>query len=70
MVLATGMQPELSGKHINGAIDYDEAGFIMPSLSDTGIFAVGCAKAPVDVTPATRGYVEEKMGRITRHRIS
>ena len=54
VVLATGMQPSLAGSPVDGAIDYDEAGFIMPSLTETGIFAVGCAKAPVDVTTATR----------------
>ncbi len=54
VVLATGMQPSLAGNMLNGPVEHDDSGFVMTPLSDAGIFPVGCARAPVDVTTATR----------------
>lgn len=54
VVLATGMQPSLLGDPLAGSLEHDEDGFVMTPLSDAGIFPVGCARAPVDVTTSTR----------------
>jgi heterodisulfide reductase subunit A-like polyferredoxin len=42
------------GDPLAGSLDHDDDGFVMTPLSDAGIFPVGCARAPVDVTTSTR----------------
>jgi len=54
VVLATGMQPNAKTKPVPGNITYDDYGFVSPETDAAGIFAVGCAKEPVDVSTATK----------------
>lgn len=48
VVLATGMQPTMAGQTLPIDVSMDEEGFITGG-ADKGIFAVGCAKKPLDV---------------------
>jgi len=48
VVLATGMQPTLSGEQLPIDVPVDEDGFVTGG-EDKGIFAAGCAKRPLDV---------------------
>ncbi len=48
VVLATGMQPTLSGEQLPIDVTVDEDGFVVGG-EDKGIFAAGCAKKPLDV---------------------
>ncbi len=48
LVLATGMQPSLSGVPVPSCVQVDDQGFIVGG-EDKGIFAAGCAKLPLDV---------------------
>ncbi len=49
VVLATGMAPSAANMALPDEIKVDESGFIVNGLKDGGMFAVGCAKKPVDV---------------------
>jgi quinone-modifying oxidoreductase subunit QmoA len=49
IVLATGMVPTTAEERLPLDIAYDEFGFVVPDPSQKGIYAVGCAKRPVDV---------------------
>jgi len=53
-VLATGMVPSTADIKIPFELEYDEYGFIDGATSVPGIFAVGCAKHPCDVSRATK----------------
>lgn len=48
VVLATGMQPSLQNEENPYGVALDEDGFIVES-EDSGIFAAGCAREPLDV---------------------
>ncbi len=48
VVLATGMQPTLSGETLPLPVSVDEDGFICGG-EEAGIFAAGCARMPLDV---------------------
>ncbi len=49
VVLATGMVPSAANITLPEELKIDESGFIVDDLKDGGMFAVGCAKKPVDV---------------------
>ncbi|MHB8657682.1 MAG: FAD-dependent oxidoreductase [Solirubrobacteraceae bacterium] len=53
VVLATGMQPSVAGAAPTGPLSYDPDGFVVEEADGSGIFAAGCARAPVDVATAT-----------------
>ncbi|PIE70511.1 MAG: heterodisulfide reductase subunit A [Deltaproteobacteria bacterium] len=48
-VLATGMQPSLSGIKPEADLKFNEDGFIVNDFSKGGMFAAGCANKPADV---------------------
>jgi quinone-modifying oxidoreductase subunit QmoA len=48
VVLATGMQPSLAGQALPLNASLDEEGFVVTG-DETGIYAAGCAKEPLDV---------------------
>ena len=48
VVLATGMQPSVSGEQLPMQVPQDEEGFIVGG-AEKGIFPAGCAKNPLDV---------------------
>ncbi len=48
VVLATGMQPSLAGEETLPGIELDEDGFVI-NAEESGVFAAGCAKKPLDV---------------------
>ncbi len=48
VVLATGMQPSLSGERVPFGVPVDEDGFIVGG-AEKGVFVCGCAKKPLDV---------------------
>lgn len=59
VVLATGMQPSLAAGDGGGpakipGLAIDPEGFVGPDNAAKGIFAAGCARAPVDVPTAVR----------------
>ena len=49
VVLATGMVPTTAAERLPMDIAYDEFGFVVSDGSQKGVYAVGCAKRPVDV---------------------
>jgi len=49
VVLATGMVPSAANITLPADLKCDENGFIVDELENGGMFAVGCAKKPVDV---------------------
>lgn len=54
-VLATGMQPTVSEMKLPSEIKINENGFVVPDKDQKGIYAVGCAKDPVDVAKSVQG---------------
>lgn len=50
VVLATGMVPSTKGLPVPADISYTDDGFVIPSKLKKGIYAVGTAKSPVDVS--------------------
>ncbi|RKX21503.1 MAG: heterodisulfide reductase subunit A [Candidatus Zixiibacteriota bacterium] len=54
VVLATGMVPNTADVKIPFELNYDEYGFVDGATDVDGIYAVGCAKRPCDVTRATK----------------
>lgn len=48
VVLATGMQPSVSGEQLPMQLSQDDEGFIVGG-QEKGVFPVGCAKNPLDV---------------------
>ncbi len=55
VVLATGMQPTVSEMKLPSDIKINENGFMVPGKDQKGIYAVGCAKDPVDVAKSVQG---------------
>jgi quinone-modifying oxidoreductase subunit QmoA len=53
-VLATGMQPEVSEMKLPPDVRINENGFVVPAEDQKGIFAVGCAKDPMDVAKSVQ----------------
>lgn len=53
VVLATGMQSSLTDGRPTGPVTCDLDGFVVEDADASGIFAAGCARAPVDVATAT-----------------
>ncbi len=51
VVLATGMAPSTAASKVPADVSYDEDGFL---ISDSGIYAAGCVKHPLDVASAVR----------------
>jgi quinone-modifying oxidoreductase subunit QmoA len=54
VVLATGIVPNTADVKIPFELEYDEYGFIDGASDVDGIYAVGCAKHPCDVSRATK----------------
>ncbi len=54
VVLATGMVPSTIDDKLPIDIEYDEYGFIEGSDNIPGVFSVGCAKRPCDVSRTTK----------------
>lgn len=54
-VLATGMQPEVADLKLPSDIKINENGFAVIGKDQKGIYAVGCAKDPVDVSKSVMG---------------
>jgi len=54
-VLATGMEPMISGVKLPSEVKINENGFAVMGKDQKGIFAVGCAKDPVDVAKSVQG---------------
>ena len=54
-VLATGMQPMISDLKLPSDIKINENGFAVIGKDQQGIYAVGCAKDPVDVAKSVQG---------------
>jgi quinone-modifying oxidoreductase subunit QmoA len=54
-VLATGMEPMISGLKLPSDIKINENGFAVIGKDQKGIYAVGCAKDPVDVAKSVQG---------------
>ena len=51
IVLATGMNPSMSGEKLPVDISQDSYGFFVDnSAPNDGIFSVGCSKTPADVS--------------------
>ncbi|MCF8103867.1 MAG: FAD-dependent oxidoreductase [Desulfohalobiaceae bacterium] len=63
VVLATGMQPSLSGEVLPMDVTMDENGFVA-SDPERGIFAVGCAKEPLDVMKSAQSGTSAAMQAI------
>lgn len=53
VVLATGMEPSLRAGSIPFGVEAGPDGFVAEGSDHSGIFAAGCARAPVDVATAT-----------------
>ncbi len=54
VVLATGMVASVEENKPTAELVYDEDHFVLPDSSAPGIYAAGCARAPVDVATATQ----------------
>lgn len=54
VVLATGMVASIEENKPAAELAYDEDHFVLPDSSAPGIYAAGCARAPVDVATATQ----------------
>jgi quinone-modifying oxidoreductase subunit QmoA len=54
-VLATGMEPTISEVKLPSDIKINENGFAVIGKEQKGIYAVGCAKDPVDVAKSVQG---------------
>ena len=54
VVLATGIVPNTADVKIPFELEYDEYGFIDGATDTEGVYAVGCAKHPCDVSRATK----------------
>jgi quinone-modifying oxidoreductase subunit QmoA len=54
VVLATGVVPNTAGVKLPFELKYDEYGFTDGSTDQNGVFAVGCARRPCDVSRATK----------------
>jgi quinone-modifying oxidoreductase subunit QmoA len=54
VVLATGVVPNTADVPVPIELTYDDYGFVDGSTSVDGVFAVGCAKRPCDVSRATK----------------
>jgi len=54
VVLATGMQPSTAEDKLPFDVPYDEYGFVTPEAGANGVFAVGCAVDPCDVSRSTK----------------
>jgi quinone-modifying oxidoreductase subunit QmoA len=55
VVLATGMQPMVGDVKLPSDVKINENGFVVMGKDQKGIFAVGCAKDPVDVAKSVQG---------------
>ena len=54
VVLATGIVPNTTDVKIPINLTYDEYGFIDGTTNVDGVYAVGCAKRPCDVSRTTK----------------
>jgi quinone-modifying oxidoreductase subunit QmoA len=54
VVLATGMVPSLVAGEIDAPISFDADNFVVPDETAPGIYAAGCARAPVDVATSVQ----------------
>ncbi|MDP2627551.1 MAG: hypothetical protein Q8Q58_11675 [Candidatus Rokubacteria bacterium] len=54
VVLATGMVSSLDGTRLPAGVGLDQGSFVVPDVSNDGIFAAGCARSPVDIATATQ----------------
>lgn len=63
VVLATGMQPSLSGERLPFDVEMDAEGFVFDS-QDKGIFVAGCAAEPLDVMKSAQSGTAAAMKAI------
>ena len=63
VVLATGMQPSISGERLPVDVPVDEMGFIVGG-EEKGIFAAGCAATPLDVMKSAQSATGAAMKAI------
>ncbi|MCL4422110.1 MAG: FAD-dependent oxidoreductase [Actinobacteria bacterium] len=68
VVLATGMEPSLAEGRPQGEMDFDPYGFVLQGSDPSGVFAAGCARAPVDVATATLDGTAAAMSAIRASR--
>ncbi|MBC8413765.1 CoB--CoM heterodisulfide reductase iron-sulfur subunit A family protein, partial [bacterium] len=54
-VLATGMQSTLGDMRLPHEVKINENGFMVEDINQPGIYAVGCAKDPMDVAKSVQG---------------
>lgn len=54
-VLATGMQPMVADMKLPSDVKINENGFVVTGKDQKGIYAVGCAKDPMDVAKSVQG---------------
>ena len=54
VVLATGVVPNTADEKLPFNVEYDEYGFVDGTTNVKGVYAVGCAKHPCDVSRATK----------------
>jgi quinone-modifying oxidoreductase subunit QmoA len=54
VVLATGVVPNTLDEKIPWNVEYDPYGFVVGATAAPGVFAVGCARRPCDVSRATK----------------
>jgi quinone-modifying oxidoreductase, subunit QmoA len=53
-ILATGMEPSLTGTKLPGNVKLDPDGFVVSDLAQGGMFATGCAAKPLDVVSSNQ----------------
>jgi quinone-modifying oxidoreductase subunit QmoA len=54
VILATGVVPNPAGVKMPSELTYDDYGFIDGPTNVDGVYAVGCAKRPCDVSRSTK----------------
>lgn len=54
VVLATGIEASPLGDQVEGLVERDEHGFLVPEQPQAGFIAAGCAKRPIDVAACVR----------------
>jgi len=64
VVLATGVVPNSADMKMPFELQYDEYGFIDGATDVEGVYAVGCAKRPCDVSRATKDSISAALKAI------
>ncbi len=66
VVLATGMVPNSADSRLPLDLEYDEYGFVDPSVKTPGVFPVGCMLSPCDVSTSTKASTAAALKAIQR----